>query len=78
MTDFLRFYTEIPSLKSWLHSWNLPSEYPSFNVADMALVIGVILFVLHYMFLEDEAADKPKAAGGETPPPGPASTDPAS
>jgi len=29
------------------------NEYPSFNVADMAIVIGVGLLFIHYLFLED-------------------------
>ena len=55
VTDFLRFYTDHPPLKSWLESnWPYMSEYPSFNVADSALVVGVGMFLFHYLFLEEK------------------------
>jgi signal peptidase II len=54
VTDFLRFYTENSSARAWLASYHLPAEYPSFNVADSALVVGVGLFLVHYMFLEEK------------------------
>ena len=61
VTDFLRFYTDHPPLKSWLESnWPYMSEYPSFNVADSALVVGVGMFLFHYLFIEEkeqEASD---------------------
>ncbi len=61
VTDFLRFFTDDPSAKAWLSSYHLPSEYPSFNVADSALVVGVGMFLLHYMFLEEKEPEAPKA-----------------
>jgi signal peptidase II len=66
VTDFLRVYTEHPSLAPWLKKTIGMSEWPSFNVADAALVVGVCLFLVHYLFLE-EKEPKPEAA-----PPGPA------
>lgn len=53
VTDFLRVYTENESIAPMLRSWTGASEWPSFNVADMALVIGVGLFLVHYLFLEE-------------------------
>ncbi len=53
VTDFLRVYTENETIAPLLRSWTGASEWPSFNVADMALVIGVGLFLFHYLFLEE-------------------------
>jgi len=61
VTDFLRFHTEgAPNLQSWLYDNIGMTEYPSFNVADIALVVGVALFIIHYLFLEE----KPEASEG--------------
>lgn len=53
VTDFLRFYTESPSLVATLNDIGLGAEYPSFNVADAALVVGVGMLVVHYLFFDD-------------------------
>ena len=59
VTDFIRVYTEIPWLREWLIKSPLRSnEWPSFNVADSALVVGVGLFLMHYLFLEEKEEDK--------------------
>ncbi|MBA2320552.1 MAG: signal peptidase II [Deltaproteobacteria bacterium] len=73
VTDFLRFFTENPGTKAWLGSYGLPAEYPSFNVADSALVVGVGMFLLHYMFLEEKEPEAPKIAPPQAPPETPAS-----
>jgi signal peptidase II len=63
VTDFLRVYTENPSLKTWLIDRVGTNEWPSFNVADSALVVGVGLFMIHYLFLEEkEPASAPPSA----------------
>lgn len=57
VTDFVRVHAEgLPSLYQWLDSNGIPTEYPTFNVADAWLVIGVLLFVVHYLFLEEKPA----------------------
>jgi signal peptidase II len=59
VTDFIRVYTENPSLKNWLEaSWYGSAEWPSFNVADAAIVIGMGMFIIHWMFLEEELEDE--------------------
>ena len=36
---------------------------------DSALVVGIILFMLHYIFLEEEENDAQQLTGGDAPPP---------
>jgi signal peptidase II len=74
VTDFIRMYTEIPSvvgvissipgLNSLVHRGRF--EWPSYNIADTALVVGVGLFLVHYLFLE-EKEEAPKKL--DAPPP---------
>lgn len=60
VTDFLRVYTEHPTLSAWLIKSPLgSSEWPSFNVADAAIVIGLGMFGIHYLFLEKDQANAP-------------------
>ena len=69
VTDFLRFYTDNPNWRAWLASYHLPSEYPSFNVADSALVVGVGMFLLHYLFLEEKEPEVRAAPAPDAPVP---------
>lgn len=72
VTDFLRFYTDNPEWISWLRSHGMSNEYPSFNIADSALVVGVAMFILNYLFTKDKevapegdgAAPNPEAGQG--------------
>lgn len=57
VTDFLRIYTEHPSLQPTLIDWFGTYEWPSFNVADVAIVVGLIMFFFHYLFLEKDDED---------------------
>jgi signal peptidase II len=54
VTDFIRVYTNSPSLKPWLVDKFGTNEWPSFNVADSAICIGIGLFVVHYFFFEKD------------------------
>ncbi|MEM6927374.1 MAG: signal peptidase II [Myxococcota bacterium] len=68
VTDFLRFYSDTPSVVDFFAGLGLRAEYPSFNVADMALVIGIGMFVIHYIFIErreEKAAETADAAAAE-------------
>lgn len=52
VTDFIRVYTENPGVVSWLGGHGLRAEWPTFNVADSAIVIGVGLYLVHTLFFE--------------------------
>ena len=54
VTDFLRVYTDNPSIKPVLIDWFGMAEWPSFNVADAAIVVGLGMFVVHWLFFEKQ------------------------
>lgn len=69
VTDFMRFYVARGTdACAWLASRFNTCEYPSWNVADACIVMGVILFLIHYLFFEDRkgeadlVSDSPAAA----------------
>jgi signal peptidase II len=80
VTDFALVYTDWPPLAGWLHRHHLPSEYPTFNVADSALVVGVGLFLVRYLFLDDakeaDDPDEPAAVPSAGPPAAASPSDP--
>lgn len=61
VTDFLRFYVDHPDVKRWLIDTFGTNQYPSFNVADIAIVTGVALFVVHYLFLYEDPQEEAAA-----------------
>ncbi len=64
VTDFVRWYTENPSLVQWLHDKGLPAEYPTWNIADACIVVGVAMYLVHYLFFE---RDKDIGNAGKNP-----------
>ena len=52
VTDFVRVYTDHPPLKKWLIENFRTAEYPTWNIADAAIVVGVALYLIHYLFFE--------------------------
>jgi signal peptidase II len=58
VTDFVRVHW---GPDSWLTGLMGSPEWPSFNVADMAIVGGVGLFVIQYLFYEDRQGDNEEA-----------------
>ncbi len=58
VTDFMRFYVARGTEAcAWLASRFNTCEYPSWNVADACIVVGVILFLVHYLFFEDRKGE---------------------
>lgn len=57
VTDFIRVYTDNPKIRAWLVDKVGTNEWPSFNVADAAIVIGLGLFLVEYLFLQKEPKD---------------------
>lgn len=66
VTDFLRFYTLNPDVMGWLAKYKLPAEYPSFNVADMGISVGVVIFFLQ-QFIQDRYAKEEALSPDELP-----------
>lgn len=69
VTDFLRVYSNNPELNAWmLEQLGRSAEWPSFNVADIAVVVGVFLFLIHEIFFrkkEEEPTEDPAPEAAE-------------
>jgi len=52
VTDFIRVYTDSPGAKAWLIENVGTAEWPTFNIADAAIVVGVAMYLLHYLLFE--------------------------
>lgn len=63
VTDFIRVFTELEGPKAWLLENFGTNTWPIFNIADSSLFIGVTLFLVHYLFLEEaEPEDEPETS----------------
>jgi signal peptidase II len=73
VTDFVKMYVDHATLKPWLIDKFGTAEWPTYNVADVAIVLGLVMFGIHYLFLEKDEEMKPappeKALDVDTPPP---------
>lgn len=67
VVDFVRIYVEHPTVEPWLRQNLGTNEYPAFNVADIAIWIGVGLFLIYYLFFEDRDEDA-EISADELPP----------
>ena len=56
VTDFLRVYTDHPAARRWLLENLGTAEYPSFNIADIAISVGVVMFLFAEVFLRPKTA----------------------
>lgn len=49
VTDFLRFYTNAEGPSAWLRANFGTAEWPSFNIADSAIVVGILVFFVQQL-----------------------------
>jgi signal peptidase II len=75
VVDFIRVYTDQPTLRGFLVRQFGTNEWPSFNVADAALVVGVALFVIHHLVYERRAAAAAAVPASSHVPPAPSQVD---
>jgi len=59
VTDFIKVYTEHPTLKPYLIETVGTNVYPIFNIADAALLVGVFVFLFQSL-RADEPEDSPE------------------
>ncbi len=52
VTDFIRMYTESPGLAGFLRDQFGTAEWPTYNVADIAIVVGLGMIGFHSIFLQ--------------------------
>lgn len=57
VTDFLHVYSDNPKIMPFLIDILGSTAWPSFNIADAAIVIGMIMFVIFYLFIEKDEED---------------------
>jgi signal peptidase II len=74
VTDMIDMYVAHESLGPWIRERFGTTHWPTYNVADVAIVVGLIMFGIHYLFLEKdeeevEAAPPAKALDEDAPPP---------
>jgi signal peptidase II len=75
VTDMIDNYVPVTtSLGGWLLERFGTTHWPTYNIADSGIVIGLIMFGIHYLFLEkdeDEVESAPprKALNEDAPPP---------
>ncbi len=58
VVDMVRCFTEYEPFVQQLASWGLPNTYPIWNIADAAILVGVVLFLLYSTFNADEDAEE--------------------
>jgi signal peptidase II len=62
VTDFIKVYTDNESVSAFLVDKFGTSQWPSFNIADAAIVIGLGLFFVHFLFFEKDEEVEPNPA----------------
>jgi signal peptidase II len=57
VTDFIKVFAGAGDARRWTIEHLGTNVWPIFNIADAAIVVGVILFSLEYFFQKDKATD---------------------
>lgn len=57
VTDFIRVYTDWPPIADRLVEFFGTNTWPIFNVADSAIVVGVGIFLAHFLVFESRKAE---------------------
>ncbi|MSP55082.1 MAG: signal peptidase II [Myxococcales bacterium] len=57
VTDFIKVFAGVGDARDWLIEHTGTNVWPIFNIADAAIVTGVILFGLEYLFQRDKAPE---------------------
>jgi signal peptidase II len=65
VTDFLHVYWDKEPARSWLIDTFGTYHYPSFNVADSSIVVGITIFLIWFVFLDDAADADSEAVADE-------------
>ena len=58
VTDFLHVYSNNPSVEPLLIRVLGSNAWPSFNIADAAIVVGMIMFGIFYLFMQKDEDDQ--------------------
>ncbi len=66
VTDYLDFYVNYQPVKGWLRSVFRSNHWPSFNVADIAIVVGLLFIMYDMLFLEKRRAQEAAGKSGDT------------
>jgi lipoprotein signal peptidase len=67
VTDFLKFFTDDPDMVSWLNAKLGMAEWPSFNVADSCIVVGVLVFFVYTLIQDRKNKGKPDELADDGP-----------
>lgn len=67
VVDFLRFYSNNPDVVEFFAKYGMRAEYPSWNVADAGIVVGVLAFFVQ-QFFQDGATKEVELSPDELPP----------
>lgn len=59
VTDFIRFYTNQPPVRDWLIAAIGSNAWPTFNIADVAIFVGLGLALIGMFFEEDDTESTP-------------------
>lgn len=60
VTDFIRVYTNHPTVRQWIEGMVGSNAWPTFNIADMAIFVGLGLAIIGMLYEEDDTEMAPE------------------